>query len=356
MSDLSDVETAIVNLITGLVYPNGSGAPSAVLNDALAPMPVRIYRGWPISANLDADLAAGTMNISVYSRNGTEKNTTRFHPDFQTVTTETATVAASVNASNQVVITGNGAVGITQWVTVLVGFRVAVAYNVLAADTPTTIASGLAGQLTAAGVPATSSLGVVSLTAQAAYVSAMVGVTGTQAAEWRRQETQIQITLWCPTPTTRDNAAKLVEPTLAQTTFLTLPDQFQARFRYHNTLMFDGAEKVQLYRRDLIYSAEYATTVTDTASEVTAVNTNIAGSVAPLGSAPVIAIYAPTPAQPNPAPNLWPGPPYQPLPAAPLVPGPPLPVQTAPTPTLWPVPHQPPATEPAPDLWPGPSR
>src|SRR5258708_6023276 len=326
MSDLSDVEQAIVNTITGLVYPTGTGNPSAVLNDSFAPMPGRIYPGWPISANLDADLAAGIMNISVYARNGTEKNTTRFHPDYQTVTTETATVAVSINASNQVVVTGNGAVGITQWVTVLVGTRIAVAYNVVAADTPTTIAAGLVSLLIAAGVPATSSLGVISLTAQAGYLGAKVGVTGTQAAEWRRQETQIQITLWCPTPTTRDNAAKLVEPTLAQTTFLTMPDQFQARFRYHNTIVFDGAEKVALYRRDLIYSAEYATTVTDSAWQVTAIDDNI---IAGPGG-PHTDNWVPAPVNPSPAPNLYPRPPYQPtVPTAPAdyhAPGPTAPL------------------------------
>lgn len=319
MSDLSDLEQAIVNTIAGLVYPTGSGNPSAVLNDAGQPMPVRIYRGWPIAAALDADLAAGAVNISVQARNGTEKNTTRFHPDYQTVSTETATVAAAVNtATNQVVITGAGSAIVTQWVTVLVGTRVVIAYNVLAADTPTTIASALAAALAAAGVPATSSLGVVSLTAQAPYLAAMVGVTGTQAAEWRRQETQVQITLWCPTPTVRDNAAKLVEPTLAKTTFLTMPDNFQARFRYHNTVQFDGAERVDLYRRDLIYSAEYATTDIDTGWQVTSIDDNVMGSQAPLGSAPVTVNLVPVPTQPAPAPNLWPGPPY-----APTVPGPP---------------------------------
>src|SRR5258708_28535358 len=95
MSDLSDVEQASVNTITGLVYPTGSANPSAVLNDSMAPMPGRIYRGWPISANLDADLAAVIMNISVYARNGTQQNTTRFHPHYHTVTPETATLAAS---------------------------------------------------------------------------------------------------------------------------------------------------------------------------------------------------------------------------------------------------------------------
>jgi hypothetical protein len=318
MSDLSDVEQAIVTTIAGLVYPLGSSNPSAVLNDAGQPMPVRLYRGWPVSANLDTDLAAGIMNISVYSRGTTERNTTRFHPDYQTVSTETATVAAAVNANNQVVITGTGAAGITQWVTVLVGTRAVAAYNVLATDGAASIAAALAAALTAAGVHATSTLGVVSLTASAAYVSAMVGVTGTQAAEWRRQETQIQITLWCPTPTERDNAARLIEPMLAKTTFLTMPDGFQARFRYHNTVVSDSAEKVVLYRRDLIYTAEYATTDLDTGWQVTAIDDNIAGSVGPLGTAPATVNLVPAPVQPTPAPNLWPGPPYQAV-----VPGPP---------------------------------
>jgi hypothetical protein len=326
MADLSDVEQSIVNIIAALVYPTGTGNPSAVLNDAGQPMPVRLYRGWPISAALDADLAAPapgmpdtrTVNISVQTRNGTEKNTTRFHPDYQTITLEAATVAATVNALDQVVITGAGAAGIVQWVTVLVGTRVVVAYNVLAADTPTTIAAGLASLLTAAGVPATSSVGTVSLTGSAPYLNAQVGVTGAQAAEWRRQETQVQITMWCPTPVVRDNAAKLVEPTLAKTTFLTMPDSFQARFRYHNTIQFDGGEKVALYRRDLIYSAEYATTDLDTAWQVTAIDDNVMGSQAPLGGAPRNDNYLPSAPLVNPTPNVWPGPPFNPV-----VPGPP---------------------------------
>jgi hypothetical protein len=317
MADLSDVEQAIVNQIAGLVYPNTTSNPSAVLNDAGQPMPVRLYRGWPIAAALDADLAAGTVNISVQTRNGTERNTTRFHPDYQTVTLAAATVAAAVNSADQVVITGGGSPTITQWVTVLVGTRVVVAYNVLAADTPTTIATALAAALTAAGVPATSSVGTISLTGSAAYLNAQVGVTGTQAAEWRRQETQVQITMWCPTPTVRDNAAKLVEPTLAKTTFLTMPDQFQARFRYHNTIQFDGGEKVALYRRDLVYSAEYATTDLDTGWQVTAGDTNVQGGPGNLGTAPVTVNLAPSAPQ-VPALNPWPGPPY-----VPVVPGPP---------------------------------
>jgi len=330
MADLSDVEQALVNTITGLVYPSGPSAPSAVLNDTGAPMPVRIYRGWPVASALDADLAAGVMNVSVFSRPNTERNTTRFPPDYQVVSIETATVAATVNAAGQVVITGAGSATVTQWVTVLAGTRIAVAYAVLAADTPASIAAALAGLLTAAGQPATAALGVVSLTGSAAYLAAMAGVTASQAAEWRRQEPQIQISFWCPTPASRDNAVKLVDPVLAKTTFLTLPDDFQARLRYHNTVTMDGAEKVVLYRRDLIYTVEYATTDLDTAWQVTAPGTNVQGSQAPLGGAPVTVNYPPPP-QPAPAPNLWPGPPYTAVvPAAPGSAAPPGPAGTQP--------------------------
>lgn len=312
MADLSDVEQSVVNLIGGLVYPNGITAPSTILNDAGQPMPVRIFRGWPLPDSLDQDLAEGVLNISIYNNSKDEKNTTRFPPDYQTVSLETPTVAASVNAQNQIVITGAGATGVYQYVTVLVGTRVVVSYSVLATDTAATIATQLAAMITAAYGPASATGGVITVTYGAPYMVALVGVTGVQAAEWRRQITSIIITLWCPSWTVRDNTAKTLEPTFAMTTFLTMPDQFQARFRYLNTTQTDSmSEKVHLYRRDLVYHVEYATTVTDTAWQVTSINDNVEGSQAALGQAPPNFNYLPI----NPPAKyiLYPGPPYTPV-------------------------------------------
>jgi hypothetical protein len=269
MADISDVEQAIVNLIDSVVYPNGDGQASALLNGSNAVVPARIYRGWPKPASLDVDVAAGTINISVFPRGSIERNTTRYIVDFQDVFLEVATVAAAA-VDNKVTISGAPAVGVAQFVTVLVGGRVAVSYGVLNADTPASIAAALVTLLAGQGISAAAVGGVITVNSSAPLI-ANVGINGKQLKEIRRQQTQVLITLWCHNPAVRDNAAKLIEPVLAAATFLELPDTSTARFRYHGTVTSDEGQKVQVYRRDLIYDVEYATTIKDTATEVTAV-------------------------------------------------------------------------------------
>ena len=57
MADQSDVENALVNLVSAALYPNGTDEVSVPGPDC------RVYRGWPNSAALDTDLAAGKINI-----------------------------------------------------------------------------------------------------------------------------------------------------------------------------------------------------------------------------------------------------------------------------------------------------
>lgn len=284
MADLSDVESAIVTLIAGLVYPTGTASPSAVLNAASQPVPVKLMRGWPVPAQLDADLAAGTANISIFSRGSVERNTTRYPDGYQDISVGVATLTTTVSG-NKVVIGGTNNQSVPQFVTIVIGPRVVVSYQPAPSDTLAIIATALAGQITAAFAVATV-IGSTITVPTSAFMVAEVGVTGTQIAEVRRQRTQVQMTLWCPSPTIRDNIAKLIEPTLSLQTFLTMPDTTAARFRYHNTVVSDDAQKVAIYRRDLIYDVEYATTVTDTGTEITAIVQNVAGGLAP-ASGPV---------------------------------------------------------------------
>lgn len=287
MADLSDVENAIVSTVASAVYPNGSnGQPSVVSNDAGTALPVKIYRGWPVPAQLDTDLAAGTANISVFSR-GTGTNRTKYTPIFDTVSTPTPTVSATV-VDNTITITGAGSTT-TQYVSVILGIWEAVSYTVTPADTPTTIAAALAA-LISQYVPATPAAGVVTVTSSI-ILKAVVGVQVAQLEEIRRQSEAIQITLWCPTPKTRDNLAVCLEPTLANTVFLPLADTSVARFRYGSTVVSDDRETVQLYRRDLFYDVEYATTIGGIAWQVTVPEVNIqsvnpaTGEVAPAAKA-----------------------------------------------------------------------
>ena len=60
MADQSDVEIALVNVVAAALYPDGTDKFSVPGPDC------RIYRGWPNSAALDADLAAGKINVTVF--------------------------------------------------------------------------------------------------------------------------------------------------------------------------------------------------------------------------------------------------------------------------------------------------
>ncbi len=50
--------------------------------------------------------------------------------------------------------------------------------------------------------------------------------------------------------------------------FITLADNSAARLIFSGTTVFDQSQNAILYRRDLIYSVEYATTITDQQSSM----------------------------------------------------------------------------------------
>lgn len=179
MADLSDVESSLVTVIAGLLYPNGTGQPSSV------GIPCKVFAGWPTAAQLDADLVAGVANVSVYPTQ-IERNTTRYPRD--------------------------------NW-----------------------LDDGIGGLI----------------------------------REIRRQERVFQISVWCDTPTHRDVVASTIDSVLSITQFLNMPDGFGARLVYRNSSQSDGGQKSKLYRRDLHYSVEYATTERTTATPITQIDVGI---------------------------------------------------------------------------------
>src|ERR1700739_2236253 len=72
MADQSDVEVALVTVISAALYRAGTGSASVPGPDC------RIYRGWPNSTALDADLAAGKINVTIVPGGGASKTTTRY--------------------------------------------------------------------------------------------------------------------------------------------------------------------------------------------------------------------------------------------------------------------------------------
>lgn len=275
MADLSDVETAFLAIIQGAVYPNGTSSPSIVNAD------VRIYRGWPIASQLDADLAAGKCHVSVYSQPNVERNTTRYPRDDQVVTAPVHTLTVAVNG-NQVTI--GGTVATPQNVIVLCGSRFAFTYAVKVTDTLNSIASALAA-LIAVTFPGSSAAGaVITVAGQPGILKARVAGAGAIWTEQRRQERGIQVTCWCQTPALRDALAPAIDLAFAQLDRITLPDQSSCRIKYERTGESDEAQKVQIFRRDLFYTVEYPTVTTSTAFEVGALKTTETGGVSSDGS------------------------------------------------------------------------
>lgn len=276
MADLSDVLTSLVNIVAGAIYPNGTSAPSAVIVGSAA-VPARIYPGWPLPAPLDADLAAGLINVSVYAPSGMERNTTRYPLDQETLTLPVHTLTVAIDGTGTAITIG-GTVAVPQNVAALVngsGF----VYEVQAGDTLISIAAALAALINAV-TPATSSGPVITIPA-AKRLIARVGSTGTSITEIRRQDRQFQIVFWCPTPAARDAAVKLVDPVLAALKFISLADGTAGRLIYQRTFLDDAIQKAGCWRRDLFYSVEYGTTITETDTEIVDVRTSITGGVDP---------------------------------------------------------------------------
>ena len=82
--------------------------------------------------------------------------------------------------------------------------------------------------------------------------------------ETRRQRQGFRITLWCPAPGLRDRAGAAVDARMAATDFLDLPDGTSGRILSRGSSVSDHARRARLYRRDLVYAVDYATTLTRT--------------------------------------------------------------------------------------------
>lgn len=267
MSDIIDVQNTLVAIAASTVYPNGAGSPS------ITGAPIILYPGWPDAAQLDSDLTAGKVHITVFPT-ATESNKTRYPKDWVQQSVNPAAITASVTGQ---AITIGGAIASPFApcnVMATVNHQI-YAYAVQAGDTLASIAAGLAA-LIGVGVPGTTSSGAVVAMSNTANVGATrIGLSGISTRELRRQERVFQITVWANTPTQRDVIGSALDIALAATEFLTLPDGYGARMIYRSSNVIDALQKAKLYRRDFMYSVEYATTQTETDMQITQAQLNM---------------------------------------------------------------------------------
>lgn len=277
MADLSDASRALVALIAQAVYPNGTG------QSPVAGVGVRVYAGWPMPAQLDADLPQYIINVSVFPR--AVKPVDSAISKWRTVAPPLRTITLSV--AGQVVTVG-GSVSTPQNLALVIDGR-AYVYSVQAGDTLTGIATALATQIVT-DFPGTTSSGPVitisqgatlmldfvnqvyqSATLHEASISPRVGGAATRQREVRRQDQEFLISVWANSYDSRDLLGGAVDSALAGINRITLPDGSfgTLRSRALSNSWDDSAQKQRIYRRDLACWIEYSTTVLAQQYEVT---------------------------------------------------------------------------------------
>ena len=252
MADISDVETALCSLVERAIYPNGLTQPS------VSGTVVKIYRGWPVNRALNADLTSGYQTVTIFSREKTTRDTSRYPRVWRTLNQVAPTLTVDV-VGDTANFAGNGGAGQSAGLTVN---GVAYSWTLTTDDTPSSVAAGLA-----ALIPGAIANGP-SLTVTRARLAGRTVGSGTAIMETRRQEQGFMIAVWCPTPDGRDLLASSVDNVLSSMDWFPLADGTVARLQYRMTFETDMSENASLYRRDLDYLVEYPTTTLMTGSQM----------------------------------------------------------------------------------------
>jgi hypothetical protein len=260
MADISDVLNALASTLATAFYPHGTGQPSAT------GLPMLVYPGWPAGSQLDTDMAAlsastgGRIHVSLFPK--TEKNTTRWMRSPVIPSINPATLTATISGR---VVTIGGTVSTPQNVAVVAN-GTPYLHAVQAGDTLGSIAAALGAQIEGATVIGSA----ITLPDTFTTIEAATGAAGTLSAPMRNTQRVIQMTVWANTPGNRDICGKALDNALAGVDFITLPDGTAARLIYVSSPYDDITQKANVYRRDVLYTADFMTTQAFDAAQVVA--------------------------------------------------------------------------------------
>jgi hypothetical protein len=247
LADISDVENALCDVVLGAVYPGGTQGAS------ITGQAVKIYRGWPNSTGLNQDIGAGNQIVTVTSIERGTVNTTRYAPVWKTVSARSPTITLEVDGMS-CAISGSASAGDVVGIDI---DGVAYAFAVQDGETATALAARLAPM-----IPGCVAVGGVWTFPYARALAARTAGAASCLLETRRQEQKLLVGLWCPDPRTRDVLARSIDVAFSSLDWLTLSDGTSARVVYDGTAEKDDAVNANVYRRDLLFRVEYATTIT----------------------------------------------------------------------------------------------
>lgn len=256
MATISDLRGAIAQVIGTTLYPAGGTG-----NSPIAGCPVRVYQGWPEREALDADIAAGIVNVSVFVRPG-GKNTTRYPVQDVVISIPAPTLGWSIVGQAATV---TGTVSSPQNIGLIL-LNQAFIYAVQSNDTLSTIAAALAALVNAV-TPASASGPTITIPAAGA-IQGRTGGVGVSLKEVGREKVTLSIDIWAPSEALRNAVGAPIEPMLRDLRRITLADQSIAVTWYGQTVDSDSQEKAAIYRRMIWLEAEYASTITGAPAEV----------------------------------------------------------------------------------------
>ncbi len=194
MATIDDVEQGVCNALAGALFPGQAYLPGAVANceapwsgaigAAAFSMPAKLYVGEPVTAGLEADIAAGVCNIGVMRVAGATRNVTRFSPHWVKTSSSVPIFLAAAAAGS---VTFGGMAGAGQVAAVTAG-GVCYAYRLSDGDNPAAVASAFAALIPGAIVNG-AVLSAASITGANVVVD--------QSAFWRtgQNETQLQVAI-----------------------------------------------------------------------------------------------------------------------------------------------------------------
>jgi hypothetical protein len=257
MADISQVLTTLQDIISPLIYPNGTTQASITGKD------VDIMPGWPTKNDLDAWLLSGKSVINIFPTM-VERNTTRYLKPWQLLSLKPTTVTTTVNLN---VITFGGT-KTTGEVIMTICNGIAYSYTELANDTLNSIALNIA-----ALIPNAVAVNNVVTISNCTSLVVRVGNGGVMAREVKRQLREIMIRVWTSAKTAsaisdRSLLSSTIDSYLSDIERFVLPDNTFARIYYCSSKEQDALEVDDCYVRDLNYYVEYPTMVTAPAYSV----------------------------------------------------------------------------------------
>lgn len=257
MADISDVENSLRDVVGNILAPGGT----PVLSYS-----TKVYRGYPSSTNLDPALKAGVSHVVVNEANGFSRATPGWlGQEVDTPGVTSITVGVTGTPGN--IVTFGGMVNATQLAGIKVN-GVAYGYACLSSDTATSVAAALAALSIAGGVTPTIS-GPALTFPNGTRLVARVGSVGSATLLPRYVCSGVRVSVYAATPAARDAICSLIDAQLSiNNRFITLPDGQSARMCFIRSFSDDMPQKEQSWRRDLLYSVEYSTSVTVNAPQM----------------------------------------------------------------------------------------